>query len=567
MKISGVRIHNFRSIKDQSFTLKDFSLLVGANNCGKSNIIDAIRLFYGKNVKFVTENDFPKFDTTDKNSWVEMEFKLTDHEYKTLDDNYKQPGNKLKLRRCFFENGEVKSDSQSNIYGYKKDELSKDLFYGWKNVAQAKLGNIIYVPATSEVNDYTKLTGPSPFRDLLDFVMTNIETSDAFQSFLSSCNQFMENLHSGQLPQGFSVMDLENLITSELEDWQFRFNIGISELKPKDIIKMMFCPSLTDEYLENKPVDMNYVGQGLQRHLIYALIKASITLPKPQEDPIKNHQFSPDLTLILFEEPEAFLHPLQQETLNRNLCQLAQEENQQVLISTHSPHFVSKNINKLESIIKLNKQSGETLLKQIDEPVMNEIIEGNTDFKKIVDKRNTNGSNQNSAIDEDDEEREKILYMLYLDPDRACSFFADNVLICEGITEKAFIDYLFEQGKISFKEKANIINAGGKYQIPRFMDLFQALGIEFAVLFDGDNDKKNHEAINNYIEEQCHKNGVPVHKFSKDLEDFLGVERVSNKKDYLKPLNLLWKYEHNCIDEKKVRDFISLVESLVALPK
>lgn len=102
MKISGVRIHNFRSIEDQSFTLQDFSLLVGANNCGKSNIIDAIRLFYGKDVKFDYKKDFPKFPSTDKNSWVEIEFKLTDHEYKTLDDNYKQPGNKLKLRRCFF---------------------------------------------------------------------------------------------------------------------------------------------------------------------------------------------------------------------------------------------------------------------------------------------------------------------------------------------------------------------------------------------------------------------------------------------------------------------------------
>jgi len=353
-----------------------------------------------------------------------------------------------------------------------------------------------------------------------------------------------------------------------LEDWKFRFNIGIMELKPQDVMKMLFTTSLVDEYLDNEPVDVQYVGQGLQRYLIYALIKVATTLPNNgQERQPKDHQFAPNLTLILFEEPEAFLHPLQQETLNRNLCQLAQEENQQVLISTHSPHFVSKNINKLESIIKLNKQSGETLLKQIDEAVMNEIIEGNTDFKKIVDKRNTNGSNHNSAIDEDDEEREKILYMLYLDPDRACSFFADNVLICEGITEKAFIDYLFEQGKIPFKEKVNIINAGGKYQIPRFMDLFQALGIEFAVLFDGDNDKKNHEAMNNYIEEQCHKNGVPVHKFSKDLEDFLGVEHVSNKKDYLKPLNLLWKYEHNCIDEKKVMDFISLVKNLLAPEK
>ncbi len=61
MKISKARIHNFRSIEDQSFTLQDFSLLVGANNCGKSNTIDAIRLFFGvKDLKFGPDKDFPQ---------------------------------------------------------------------------------------------------------------------------------------------------------------------------------------------------------------------------------------------------------------------------------------------------------------------------------------------------------------------------------------------------------------------------------------------------------------------------------------------------------------------------
>ena len=46
MKIKSLKIHNFRSIKEQSFDLTDYSLLVGANDSGKSNTIDAIRVFY-----------------------------------------------------------------------------------------------------------------------------------------------------------------------------------------------------------------------------------------------------------------------------------------------------------------------------------------------------------------------------------------------------------------------------------------------------------------------------------------------------------------------------------------
>jgi predicted ATP-dependent endonuclease of OLD family len=62
MKIKSLKIHNFRSIKEQSFDLTDYSLLVGANDSGKSNTIDAIRVFYD-DLKFSEEKDWPKFTT------------------------------------------------------------------------------------------------------------------------------------------------------------------------------------------------------------------------------------------------------------------------------------------------------------------------------------------------------------------------------------------------------------------------------------------------------------------------------------------------------------------------
>jgi len=52
MKIKSVKIHNFRSIKDAEFGLNDYSVLVGANNSGKTNILTALRIFYEDGVKF-----------------------------------------------------------------------------------------------------------------------------------------------------------------------------------------------------------------------------------------------------------------------------------------------------------------------------------------------------------------------------------------------------------------------------------------------------------------------------------------------------------------------------------
>ena len=79
----------------------------------------------------------------------------------------------------------------------------------------------------------------------------------------------------------------------------------------------------------------------------------------------KKKDFSPDFTLILFEEPEAFLHPSQQECLNISLRQLASESQQQVLVTTHSPVFVCKNIFDLTCLIRLQKKSAVSVAYQL----------------------------------------------------------------------------------------------------------------------------------------------------------------------------------------------------------
>jgi len=56
--------------------------------------------------------------------------------------------------------------------------------------------------------------------------------------------------------------------------------------------------------------------------LIYTLIRlsAKFTDDRPSS---KKKDFAPEFTLLLFEEPEAFLHPSQQDRLNASLRLLA----------------------------------------------------------------------------------------------------------------------------------------------------------------------------------------------------------------------------------------------------
>lgn len=79
MKIKSINIHNFRSVKNAVLEIDNYALLVGANNAGKSNILTALRIFYEDDIKFVEKFDFPKFAMGDSESWIEIEYLLTDY--------------------------------------------------------------------------------------------------------------------------------------------------------------------------------------------------------------------------------------------------------------------------------------------------------------------------------------------------------------------------------------------------------------------------------------------------------------------------------------------------------
>ena len=175
MKIKSITIHNFRSIKEAKFDPYDYSVLVGANNAGKSNVLTALRIFYEDGIKFNEKSDFSKFPTEDNETWIEIEYLLTDDEFHNLKEEYKNPNNILKVRKYLkSQDGNRVKANQSNIYGYENDMLSENLFYGARNVSEAKLGLVIYIPEVTKTDETLKLTGPSPLRDVITFVMKKV---------------------------------------------------------------------------------------------------------------------------------------------------------------------------------------------------------------------------------------------------------------------------------------------------------------------------------------------------------------------------------------------------------
>ena len=572
MRIRTVSLHNFRSIKDVKFDLEDHSLLVGENNAGKTNVITALRIFYEDHgIKFDENRDFPKF-TTDDESWIELEFLTNAEEQENLKQSYKSEDKILKARRYLKSEQNVKS-GQSNIYGYENGALSTNLFYGAKNISQAKLGKVIYIPDVSSTNDTLKLSGPSPLREMVSFIFKKVlSNSISFQSLNKTIEKFNNAFMAESSDDGISMTALRDKINRDIESWDIDFGMRVNELQPQEIVKSLLSYYLVDKNL-GKEIEVNSMGQGLQRHLIYTLIRLSSEYAEKEER--RKADFSPEFTLLLFEEPEAFLHPSQQVQLDISLKKLAKLEGQQVLISTHSPIFVSRNIEDLKTILSVKKKNAETKIFQLKSDDINELFNNNNGlyekFSNILAQQNVEPNlkkkieymklGQESFDVEKKLEEEALKYFMWLDAERARSFFAKHVIICEGATEKVAFDYLMNNLLSDFIDKhIYILDSMSKFNLHRYMNLFGKLGITHAVLYDRDDNKSYHEIVNEFISSNRNEYTRAICTFDSDFEKFLGIEKVDRKD--LKPLNVLTKLKDSKISEQKLTELRNMFEEL-----
>src|SRR5258708_8335906 len=60
MQIAELRIRGFRGVQDARIRLASHNVLIGPNNCGKTTIIEAIALLFGRDrlIRELTEHDF-----------------------------------------------------------------------------------------------------------------------------------------------------------------------------------------------------------------------------------------------------------------------------------------------------------------------------------------------------------------------------------------------------------------------------------------------------------------------------------------------------------------------------
>ncbi len=556
MRAVEIRIHNFRSIKDAEIELAPYSLLIGPNNAGKSNLVDALRVFY-ENLKYDESRDFPKYPAEDQDVWIEIQYGPTEEELKQLKDEYRLPDGTFRIRK-FLKSTEVDDEGKqrSGIYAYVEGKLSGSRFYGAKNVQQGKLGDIIYIPAVSKLDEHTKLSGPSALRDLLTAVLKGVlATSRSYADLRTAFDNFGEKLKEEATSEGHSLARLEKEVSQEIVDWGTKFEIFINAVSPDELIKNLVGHRVLDDAL-GKALETTAFGEGFQRQLIFTLLKLAAQYQTPRP-PAKKKEFAPQLTWILFEEPEAFLHPPQIRVLDESLRTYSKLTGQQVTISSHSPEFASRNVEDLPAIIRLSRENAVTQVGQVRSGDLGSLLQANQEVIEDLRRAGIEVDTDDAQVD-----MESIKYALWLNPLRCNAFFARRVLLVEGTTERGLFGYLVGQGRVRPKDGGVFfLDALGKWNIHRFMNLLGRLRVCHAVLYDKGGGGPRELAIEKGIISARNDFTTAIDSFEQDIEVFLGIPKATSA--HRKPQHVMWFLTQDKIPDDRLSALCDKVQALI----
>ncbi len=294
--LQSVRIQRFKRIEDALFDLDAINVLVGANNSGKSSIIQGLHFAIG----------------------VLQSLKL-------INGDIRRTVSTLSPTQLIY------SPSESIYYLAKGKQLVQDK-------AQA-----IAVNFTLTSGESCEIKIRKGKNRNISVAVDSVETAEMISDLKAPFSIFSPGLAGiaknetylsdgvllRTLARGDANLVLRNILLRlwEKPEWD-NFIQDLHEVFPETNIKVSFLPE-TDEHIQvlistdSGEVPIELAGTGvLQAAQILSYI----------------HRFSP--RLIVLDEPDSHLHPNNQRLLCKLLRTIAEERDTQVLLTTHSRHVV-----------------------------------------------------------------------------------------------------------------------------------------------------------------------------------------------------------------------------------
>lgn len=542
MKLKSLRIQNLRSIKDETIEFDDYTCLVGPNGSGKSNVLCALNIFFREvdnaatDMASLTIEDFHCKDTSqaievtvtfvDLNDEAKEDFKeyyrqdqlvitaKAEYNEGTKTAEVKQYGQRLGLPafKEFFKmmgDGAAAVELKTKYAGLRETitdlpaaatkpamtealrvyesarpdqcELipSEDQFYGVSKGADRlnKYLQWVYVPAVKDPTQEQAETKNTALGKLLArTVRSKVNFQDSVRALLDETRSRYEALLAENQP---ALDDVSATLGKRISEWAHPdATLRLSwQQDPNSSVRVAepFAKIIAGE--SSFEGDLVRFGHGFQRSYLLALL---------QELAGADDATAPCLILGI-EEPELYQHPPQARHLASTLVKLA-TGNAQVMLTTHSPYFVSGEHFESVRMVRRDTATKQTGVRR----------------SKIADVAARYAAATATTLVKPTGAMAKIHQALQ--PGLNEMFFTQRLILVEGLEDLAYLmSWLSLSDRMDDFRRlgGNIVPVHGKSELLRPLIIAQGLEIPVYVLFDADGDKiekeerrKDHERDN-----------------------------------------------------------------------
>lgn len=434
MHLDHIYIKGFRNFKETTVRFNKHSLIIGANDVGKTNLIHAMRLLLDR-------------------GYSDYDFELSDSDFYAYEDT-----NEIDIRIYFTDvtddcivarmPGKI-SDEGELVLRYKATRDNKSVDYHF------------YCGKSDNEEDLTEIDSPfyrkflnlkyiSSRRDFWGFINKSknlllnqakdnrdpavVEADNALYDDISEKLEYVD----AKIPELSYVKNATEQLNQELDKLSIhnREQTIVFDTSTTEIDRVISSVSLASKH-EGK--NMIIGGEG-RINQIYLSLWAT------QNDAT---DLSNEVSIICVEEPEAYLHPHQQRELASYLGKTLKGE---VILTSHSPFIVSEF--SPNSIIRLYKEKNETLA-------------ASDGCSKVIE----------DGVD-------GLGYRMSVIPAEA--FFADYAILVEGPSELLLYKTLASQLGINLDRLNISVLCVDGVDFMTYIKILNAMDIEWAMRTDND---------------------------------------------------------------------------------